>query len=123
MTFLPLSRPSNEKSFPTVFSLLAPAYDEVQKHDMKDFDSVSVATIGSIPPLALPGVDFVLQLAHTYIGGNDHGALQRHNVIVPVDGGSQWYCSECKDGPYLDWQVSCQNCHHAKCGSCSSEKM
>jgi hypothetical protein len=25
-----------------------------------------------------------------------------------------WYCSECRDGPYGDWQLSCQNCHHLK---------
>jgi len=29
-----------------------------------------------------------------------------------------WHCSECGDGPYGDWQVSCQHCQHKKCSGC-----
>jgi hypothetical protein len=29
-----------------------------------------------------------------------------------------WFCSECFDGPYGKWQVSCQKCQHPKCGYC-----
>jgi hypothetical protein len=27
-----------------------------------------------------------------------------------------WFCCGCNDGPYGEWQVSCQACGHAKCG-------
>ena len=100
-----------------MFSLWAPIHDEVQKHSFKDFDSP-------------PDVDFVprpLRLAdspdieHTYIGGNEHGAPQRHYVIAPVDGETVWFCSVCNDGPYGAWQVNCQGCQHKKCGSCLVE--
>ena len=33
-----------------------------------------------------------------------------------------WFCCECNDGPYSDWQGSCQNCKHAKCQNCRLEK-
>jgi hypothetical protein len=33
-----------------------------------------------------------------------------------------WHCSECGDGPYGRWQVSCQTCQHAKCSSCLEEE-
>jgi len=32
-----------------------------------------------------------------------------------------WYCGECGDGPYGDWQVSCQGCQHEKCSGCTEE--
>lgn len=34
-----------------------------------------------------------------------------------------WFCSECCDGPYLCWQVSCQSCTHAKCELCAHEHL
>jgi hypothetical protein len=27
-----------------------------------------------------------------------------------------WFCGMCSDGPYGNWQVSCQSCGHARCG-------
>jgi hypothetical protein len=31
---------------------------------------------------------------------------------------TSWHCSECGDGPYGFWQVSCQRCSHPKCSFC-----
>jgi hypothetical protein len=33
-----------------------------------------------------------------------------------------WFCSECGDGPYGTWQVSCHRCRHPKCTSCRIEQ-
>jgi hypothetical protein len=43
---------------------------------------------------------------------------------TPTDGGKEkvWHCSDCGDGPYGTWQVSCQACGHKKCGSCEVEE-
>jgi hypothetical protein len=32
-----------------------------------------------------------------------------------------WFCSECRDGPYLSWNVNCGNCGHARCDACNVE--
>jgi hypothetical protein len=118
---------SNEEALSKIFSLWAPFYDKVQEHDIRDSDSPFATTTGLMPPLALPGVNLAPSSAHspdikhTYIGGNDHGAPQRHDVIAPIDGDTNWYCSECGDGPYGAWQVSCQRCSHPKCTSCRVE--
>jgi hypothetical protein len=43
---------------------------------------------------------------------------------VPKDGPVEvvWFCGECGDGPYCDWQVHCAICQHAKCGTCREEE-
>jgi hypothetical protein len=33
-----------------------------------------------------------------------------------------WFCSQCDDGPYGDWQTVCQACAHAKCKHCPIER-
>ena len=43
----------------------------------------------------------------------------------PTDGPDPeivWFCSECKDGPYCDWQDQCQACQHHRCSSCKEEE-
>lgn len=35
---------------------------------------------------------------------------------------SKWYCSICNDGPYAQWQISCQQCRHRRCTQCQVEK-
>lgn len=32
-----------------------------------------------------------------------------------------WFCSECREGPSLEWQISCPNCGHEKCNMCPRE--
>lgn len=39
-----------------------------------------------------------------------HDPLDRAPFDGPGDEG-QWYCPDCKDGPYPSWQNSCQKCH------------
>ncbi|CAG5185902.1 uncharacterized protein ALTATR162_LOCUS11432 [Alternaria atra] len=39
--------------------------------------------------------------------GHDH-------MAAPTDGGSVWYCSNCRDGPLGDWQNVCTACSHVK---------
>lgn len=33
-----------------------------------------------------------------------------------------WHCSACGDGPYSDWQSSCQQCQHKRCQAFPEEE-
>lgn len=35
---------------------------------------------------------------------------------------STWFCSICNDGPYAQWQTSCQQCGHRRCTQCQVVK-
>jgi hypothetical protein len=126
-----LRMPSDE-AISTILYLWTPVHDEDQNYGINTFNSPSIITTLSIrlsaPPNVVDIAPYTLRLAHShateyaYMDGSGDGALQGHHLIAPMDGEKVWYCSECKDGPYGDWQNSCQSCHHSKCKSCSVEE-
>jgi hypothetical protein len=52
----------------------------------------------------------------TYPHAPVHRPAQRNQEEVT------WFCSECHDGPYLDWHDHCQECGHRRCARCRKEK-
>jgi hypothetical protein len=125
-----LRMPSDE-AISMMLYLWIPVHDEASNYGINNFNSPSIITTLSIPLPTLPKVvdiaSYTLRLAHShateyaYIDGSGDGALQGHRLIAPMDGEQVWYCSECNDGPYGDWQSSCQSCQHSKCSDCSVE--
>ncbi|PSN73204.1 hypothetical protein BS50DRAFT_568779 [Corynespora cassiicola Philippines] len=60
---------------------------------------------------------------NTAIGHSRTKAYKQYQINHQVfheltDHGPVWYCGECGDGPFSDWQVCCASCNHGKCGTC-----
>ncbi|KAF1838197.1 hypothetical protein BDW02DRAFT_565233 [Decorospora gaudefroyi] len=98
--------------------------------------TMSVAASNSIisSPSILHTNDVALPLGHLF--GNDHFSYNLSTLLSPLDvwelhdhmtssmdGEKVWYCSNCRDGPFGDWQNICQCCGHQRCSSCWEEKI
>lgn len=64
-----------------------------------------------------------MRLGGNLYSGQLHQTLaQCNNSSAPMDGPGSWYCGSCGDGPYGEWQASCQVCYHNKCSCCKEEE-
>jgi hypothetical protein len=78
-------------------------------------------SVPSSPDVALP---MPLASSHARFVQINNGAqpwIGNEHQKPLTDGPEVWHCSECGDGPYLTWQVTCVACGHQKCSSCEVE--
>lgn len=115
MTVLSTLRTSSDEAMSMMPYVCMPVRTEAQYQRINTSNSASAVTTCLMPLSVLPDVNHIL--------GNDDGGLHGNHLTAPMDGEGKavWFCSECKDGPYLLWQSSCQSCQHSKCSHCRVE--
>jgi hypothetical protein len=74
------------------------------------------------PLFSVSHISADLHTYHTPINEATRTYMGQGREKPMTDGPEVWHCSNCGDGPYGTWQVSCQNCGHAKCGACKVEE-
>ncbi|KAF2029151.1 hypothetical protein EK21DRAFT_90046 [Setomelanomma holmii] len=132
-----LSKLSRFQRLSMIQSALLLTQNERTEH-VQGFDHLEHHPMLAPPPIAtLPPTDGnVFSIDHSHCYGTTLSTIRTEAgaVFGPYDSHEQprargpkkpetvvWFCSECGDGPILDWQTACPQCYHQRCGSCKEE--